>query len=329
MTAIYVKSESVYECDVCKRRTRIPANKRGIEVINRCIITANCAGELHRVTDQRIINDTPAFPPEISGVTDWSQRQTLFTHTQTVAAATWTIKHNLGTKPNVYAYKLISTDASTTNDDTLERITPASISTVDLNTTVLTFSAAVQGVAQCVSPASRVTTTATAGVTQTASDIVLAQNCELTIATLSSLTHINVSLTYDSPASTSLVPVEYYNVGAPSTDSAWAGAETVIINGKKYTVRSFNIRTTDSGAYYFDAGTLTSGSTFYFTDITTPGNTLILMANSPYGSVDRTYNKYIDASTISTSQPELYYNDGAVYASQSVVKSTYPPIIVV
>lgn len=113
MAQITIKGETVYECDVCNRRTRVATSSEGIDVVQRCIITKECTGKLHKVTDIRDINATSSFPPEVAGVQDWFQRRVLYNHTQNIKSSTWTIQHNLQNKPVVYVYTTKQTTAAT------------------------------------------------------------------------------------------------------------------------------------------------------------------------------------------------------------------------
>lgn len=112
MAQILIKGESVYACDVCNRKIRVLTSRDGIDVVQRCTITYNCHGKLHRVTNTEDINTTPAFPVEVAGVQDWFQRKVEYTHVQPIKSTRWLIKHNLANKPLVYAYVSMQTEAS-------------------------------------------------------------------------------------------------------------------------------------------------------------------------------------------------------------------------
>lgn len=60
-----------------------------------------------------------------------------YTHTQGVAASVWTINHNLGYVPNVWVKDSANTEVE------------GDIAVVNLNTIVITFSAAFGGLAYC------------------------------------------------------------------------------------------------------------------------------------------------------------------------------------
>lgn len=325
MTKVLARGDSVYECDVCKRRIRVPTQRRGMDVVQRCIITHSCQGKLHRVRLTKEINNTPAFPTEIAGVQDWAQRQILYTHTQTVQSFSWVINHRLSNNPNVYTHVVRIKDGK----EVMIPIEPIQINIIDLNTIEIKFNQAERGLAQCIAAASKntINPVTSAGLAASAADSLLTNMGELTLATLDTTDNINLELTFDSPASTLPVIIEYSGINRPATSSAWSDAGNVIINGKRYHVRSFNIITNPPAPTYFSQGAIANGSQITITSDPKANQVLILLANPPFASADKITSKYIDCANL-TSIPYLYYNKGDLYAKADVVKNTYPPIIV-
>ena len=325
MAKILSKGESVYECDECKRRTRVPTNRVGLDVVQRCTITANCRGKLHRLTATKDISETPAFPPEIAGVNDWFQRKVLHTHDQPVQSSTWRITHRLENKPTIRVYVQHYVNGT----KQLVESTNYTARIVDTNTTELIFTQAEQGIAQCIASASQNNANPAAsltGVAAIADDFVVTVKGELTIATLSTLNTIDMSWTFNSPSQSTPIYINYSGVNLPSYISPWSGAKSVAIGGKRYIVRSFNVITTDPAPMYFSAGAITTGTTMAITNKPAPSEMLILLSTAPHESVDRVRTKYIDVANLN--QPHMYYNDGEIYVPPSIIKSTYPPIIV-
>lgn len=330
MTQVVIRGESVYECDACTRKIRVPTNRYGLDVIQRCTITSGCQGKLHRVTSSKEVNTTPAFPPELEGVQDWFARNILYTHHQTVRASTWTVKHNLQNIPvlHTFVYRIVD------GNSVLVEREPDTVVTVDANTTVLKFASAEAGQVQCVSPASKNTVNfdglAPTAISQDAVQLT-SEVGELTIATLAVDPVVSIVLTFPGVAS---VSITYTNVDlVPSVDSPWVGTSNVLVNGRRYAVRSFNITTSSSAVGYFTSGTISNGASFYVSHINgvavRPNDALILMSTYPHATVDRVYNKYVDAKSVSLALPETYYSAGKAYALPSVIKTTYPQIIVV
>lgn len=332
MPKVVVKGESVYKCSVCSRSTRVPTNKQGLDLIQRCVITHGCQGKLHRVTLTREINQTPAFPPEVQGVEDWYQRRVLYTHDQPVQSQTWTIKHDLETKPRVHVYvnRIIDgVKTQVTSNDAVEKV-------IDLNTIQLTFSTAESGTAQCIALSSQNSTNPPAvnPVQPTTPSIqITSDGGELTIATLSTDPLISITLTYR-PAGGAKVNIEYPRIDTqPSIGSPWSNVRNVLVNGRKYTVRTLNLTTTPLAPAYFAAGDIPAGSTFYVSAISgappAVGSCIILLGTAPYGTVDKTYTSYIDPAYVSKGSPQLFYDTGKGFAFTSIVRPTYPPVLVV
>lgn len=333
MNQVVVKGESVYQCDVCTRKVRVPTNRFGVDVLQRCNITQHCKGKLHRVLLKKDINNTPAFAPEIQGLNDWFQRKVLFTHTQTIETAVWTVNHGLGNQAVLHTFV---NRQGVNGQVTLEQEDPVSTRIIDLDTVELTFLQPRSGTVQCVSLTSP--NVANAGSTKVivpdTLPLQLTNNtADIAIATLSSANVIDITVEYKS-SGTDPVEVEYVNIGSvPSLTSPWVGVRKVVVNGKRYTVRSFNLQTTANGAVAFEAGLIPSGSTFKIQAVN--GNSiaqhdvLFLFANAPFASVDRIYDKFADAAMVSTSDPEMYIDSGKGYCRLSAVKSVYPAILVV
>lgn len=329
MTRVVIRGESVHECDVCKRRIRTPANRRGLDVVQRCIITSGCQGKLHRIVATKDINNTPAFPPEVEGLQDWFARTVLYTHTQPVRTTSWTVVHNLQNFPVFYTFVNRVVDGNTI----LVEVEPTKVTTIDANTTIITFANAESGQVQCVAYASKNNTnynpTSTVPIEQTTIQI-SSDACELTVATLDASTNVTLDVRY---VSTNVNDIVYTVDNVTSIDSSWVGVNQVVINGKRYTTRSFNVRTASTAMPYFTSGAIVDGATFYVNRLNgvdiRPGEILFLLSNFPHSKVDCVYDRYIDAGNVSKALPELVYASGKCYSASSIVKQTYPLILVV
>jgi hypothetical protein len=285
------------------------------------------------VTLTKDINETPAFPPEVQGVEDWFQRKVLYTHEQPVQSLTWTIKHDLQNRPKIHIYVNRIIDGV----KTLVSSNPKTVTIIDLNTVQVTFDTAESGLAQCIAlssqnstnPSSTAATAASTTAVQITSDV-----GELTLATLSSSPLVALALTYRTSGIAQDVTIQYSGIdNVASINSPWSGARNVVINGKKYTVRSFNLTTTPLAPAYFAAGDVPAGSAFYVSNYVgappAAGECLILLGSPPYATIDRVYDKYIDVAYLNSDAPELFYTTGKGYAQPSVLRSTYPPVLVV
>ncbi len=332
MPKIVVRGETAYECDECGRRIRVPANRPGLDILQRCIITASCKGALRQLSQANEINSTPAFPPEVPGVQDWFQRRVFYSHTQTLDAEVWQIEHNLANKPIIHAFVNTIVDGVVTLVAT-DEFTARS---VDLNLTEVTFTRPTSGVVQAISLSSqnvsnpqRIELGADATMFQITSN-----TGELTIAVrqtgLDGWNDTDVDITLDFQSNPP-VTITYPNIdNTPSLASPWVGANKIVANGKLYTVHSFNITDTNPAPTYFANGQMLNGTTFRVTKINNTeivqGDVLILLGQTPYAAVDRITNKFVDAGRADST---LAYDSGKAYISTAFVKNTYPPITVV
>lgn len=332
MPKVVARGESVYQCDVCNRRIRVPTNQRGLDVLHNCTITAGCKGKLNRVTQQRDINATPTLTPAVVGLQDWFQRSTLYTHNQIVASNRWEIQHNLGGNPVVHTFlnKLVG---GTTE---LVTVTQPPTILVDSNNVILVFDQAETGVAQLETLSSQNTINANVTIPAAAPTNIQVSNDAglITVATLNSAAIINITMTFSITGQLP-VTVTYNNIdNIPPVTSPWAGISQVYVNGNTYTVRSFNILTHPAAINYFLSGQIPpQGATFYvnFINASVPvhNDILILGATSPFGSVDRVYDKYVDLGDETETSANVVYSFGKVYAVSTALKSTYPYISVV
>lgn len=328
MSQVYLRGQTAYQCDTCNRKTRVVENKYGLDVIQRCIITAGCLGKLYKVQTKKEVYDTPPVTPEVPGLEDWFQRKVLYTYTQSIESNSWTIQHNLGSKPIVHVL-VNRQDPLDPSNTILVEVIPKKVTLINLNVVQVEFDTNESGVAQCVAAASANTTNPP---TQFASVNVenyqLTNNGILTVATLDSSPLVDIDLVYTITESSQTI--QYTGIdNTPSIGSPWVNANTVFVNGRTYTVRSFDIVQTQLAPPYFAAGLISNGSGVYFEDVFAPNEVLILLARRPYEVVDRNYTAYIDTALISKTAPQMFYDAGELFAPQSLFKSTYPPIVVV
>jgi len=341
-----------YKCTVCKREIEIPENKYGLEVVQRCTITEGCRGELYRIGRKQdyLRGDLPARVP---GLTDYSARRALYNHTQSVAATDWFVNHNMGVVPSVQvlinstAATSVDTDNTvscalrgTTEAQTQIETTNFTIEIVDANNLIIHFPDPQSGLAQMIARSTSTGVVETTTTTAAEQFQLTATGTLLTVATLNDVipepNSISLDITYKSPDGlTSLV--QTYNIGTlPSVDSPWDDYGTILIQGKRYKVRTF-----DALIPEMTDGTLPDGSSFYFSSLDTdstgtpPGprglgarEVYVLLGLDPYTNIDKVKNQVIDASKITAANAELslFVSGRELFAFDTVIDSTYPPI---
>ncbi len=332
----------VYQCDVCKRKKDFPQNPAGLEQIQRCSITHGCRGKLFQV---RLLPDFErgSTPAPVAGLDDWRQRKVLFNHIQTIARDEWIIEHNLGTFPSISVFVNIPTEA---NADNLEEIQPTDTVVVDDNNMILRFDRSWSGQAQLVArqsdpdllrPFTRTVETVATELQQisTSGEVVIATR----VSSVGDDSAISLAVSY---TNTQGVIVDHtyadVNVALPGTSSPWNDVDRVVIRGRIYTIRTYNGIIPEM----LD-DTIGNGSTFRFTDITPslsgspPSSSArpilrdevyLLFASTPYDTVDKITDQYIDVFDVSTTENTFafLYDLGDFFATNTILRSTYPLI---
>lgn len=326
MPQIFSRGDSVYQCDVCNRRSRIPSNPYGLEVVQRCIVTNTCSGKMHRVTLSKDVNNTPAITPKVTNVQDWIPRNVLFDYVQGIKAIEWVINHKLGSVPTTQVFINVDTSEGEISTET----TAYTTTQVDSNTLKIKFDAPQSGIVQCVSHASQNTTNPSIPAPIPATtDIQLSNNNILTIATINDSTTIDIQARFTDPVTGIVNICEYNDVDAiPDAESPWAGAYQVRIVGKTYFVRTVIVTDPTTQTTPIVNGSLMN-ITINGLPINTYRDTLVLMGTPPYSVPDRVTDSYIDIATINSTLPEMYYSGGEILCSSKLIRPTYPPILVV
>lgn len=349
----------VYQCDTCKRETYKQQNRRGLDVISRCIITNGCRGKLNlqEVKPSYAIGHAT---PAVIGLADWTARKVLFTYKQGFLKKVWEVHHNLNNQPSlsVYTYK----DPNDLNS--LVKIEPEKTEYTTNDMITLTFKTACTGVVQCqarsASDGQNITTLIPKDVDDTDPTIFSTsrsfrltnglENGEITIATrvetkavsgFDPTAPITLSLKFLSPSDLSEIPVALNltlrnvdNTPVDTNASPWTGATYATIHGRKYLLRSVNIHA---------LGNLTSlgipqGAPCYFKvkylgvdRVLNDNEMLILTASSPYHSVDRNYSEVADMMQLTKDKATAYtsYVDQDLLGNTSLLEEIFPSIILV
>lgn len=320
----------VYTCDTCKREKEFIRNIKGLDTTNKCTITHGCRGDLYQT---KLLPDFYRESPtsNVVGLDDWIPRRILHNHIQAVDNITWDIVHNLGAFPAVQVF----VDSNTG----LDEIVPENITIIDKHTIQLKFDRPRSGNAQLVARQTDVELLDFIGdaVDDSATTRKTSHGGEVTIATkvssfgAANIANIRLSFT----TSQGSTPTVTYTIDdQPNILSAWSDYDTVIINGSIYTIRSFNVVTSE-----MTTGVINNGATLTFNAVDTNGDynfrdingndeVLILLASDPQTAFDKTFDKCIDV-TGQSSQPSLFgffYDNGELYTTETLVKSVYPHI---
>lgn len=311
----------VYQCDTCKRTIELQQNKKGLEIVQKCIITHGCRGNLFQ---QKVLQDyiRGRIPGDVVGLENWQPRKVLHNHTQTIQNDTWTITHNLGVFPVISVF----VDRPTVeNPNNQEEITPDSINYIDANVLELKFNNQWSGICQLFTLTSSVELFEP-NIQEAEDEVAPAQltnSGELSIATRISTyagaTPINIDLTYTNDVGSPIVKT--YSVDdQPSLLSSWLDYNKIIFKGSVYTVRSFNTIVPEMAD-----GTIVDGATVDFTNVNSSNDVIILLANAPFEIFDKITDEYVDVMN-ATQPTTFFYDNGEIFGNDNIIKTIYPHI---
>ncbi len=341
----------VYKCDVCKRDVELERNVEGLENIQRCTITHGCRGKLYQI---QVFPDfvRGRLPDQVAGLDDWRQRKVLYNHIQAIQNDTWIIKHDLGTFPSVSVF----INAPTEDDpDNIVEIQTEDTIIIDEDNLILKFGQQFAGQAQLVARQSdpdllrpitgvKIPTVELQQVSASSlPDSGTASFGEITIATrISTVAEpqtLELGITYTNTENDTIDKVYVADANTLGSVSPWRDIDRVIIKGKVYTIRTF----TGLIPEIFDE-TISSGSTFIFNTISsdntgspisygthraiTQDEVYLLYASSPFDTVDKLTDQYIDVFDVSTTQNPFafVYDTGEFFATPDVIRTIYPLI---
>lgn len=331
MLKITTRGETVYQCTVCNRKTRVQTNKYGLDIIHYCTITNGCKGKLNKVTLIKDIINTPTITPSVINLQNWVQRKILYTHAQSIKSKKWIINHNLNNNPIAHVFIDSSSTPGTTK---LIPVYDTKITPIDLNTTIIEFKKMESGVVQFVSPASQLAIPPVI-VPNTDNIQVSSSSGIITIATKNATDKITISLTF---IGKSFVPVSIsYDVdNIVSYLSPWTGVNRIEYNNDVYTVRDLNLFSTSFATKLFLEKTIPLTGAFVFvntidevTNNYDKHNILLLRSTFPYSSIDRVYDDWIDFGTETPTSNQIMYENGQILAAPNKIEKIFPRIHVV
>ncbi len=292
-----------YQCSTCKRQIDLVQNQQGLEWVGHCNITLGCRGTLYQIDVKP--DYTRGVPtPDVQGLKNWVQRKVLFNFTQVVSRNTWIIQHNLGTAPSVVVY---INQPTQDNPDAQVEILPEEIIYNTDDQLTLIFPTQYSGIAQCIARSSNpdlLQPRTVPPVVTEAPTIQLSNQGTLTIATKTSSvgnpTNLSVTLGYKLGSNAVLTEITYTASNVPSNQSPWSDTTTVIIKGKMYNVRSFNIQTAQTVS-----GEVSNGSTVQLLSINSTGTfniPVVSVASAPI-------NQFVVAGDYS-----LYFEENSLFS---------------
>lgn len=326
----------VYRCRVCNREVELQEQPRGLEVINRCIITDSCRGTLYRV-DRKENFLTGSFPDPVPGLTDYVQRNVLYNHEQIIDEESWLIVHNLGSNPSVQTFVDRSEQVNDEVVDTLQEVEPQRIEIIDENSLRVFFDRPESGRAQLLARTTSPDKLFAEPVPEDSADFVqVSNNGVLTVAFLeegspSFATLEQLTLRYvvgnqtQILAQTTTIDVTYNAQFPAISTSPWNDAEVVVVDGIRYVVRSIA-----TGNPVVDSG-VTNGTTVFF-DQNVADNLILLLASPPFGNIDKDRRRlFRPAFTQGPTQRlnAFVIRNGEFFIQRTIIEEIFPPIYIV
>jgi hypothetical protein len=293
-----------YQCNKCNRILNINKNPKQLDIFNRCIITANCRGEMFIVNNIIGTVDTSYYD-------SWVQKKQIHNFQQNILQNIWTIKHNLNDFVSIVVYTY---DKDGNLVKSLENVTDGyTIIYADKNVIKVKFTKECIGQVQCIVTNHKVDYTKT-----------VASNSYTKVSVGNVLTVALHSHFHDD--NPTLPPIKIMS-GISETDfdyrlsldtsSAWKNNGTVYIFGNTYNIYSITIKTSIADSLY-------SLNTIVDSANVNQILSYILLSNSN-DPIDRIYNKIISIDDLSYGNNMVKNNE--LLCSPSIIKNCYPNII--
>ncbi len=307
-----------YQCNLCAKIVSKRTAASSFAVINKCIATANCSGNMFLLTEQS--NEAVDF-------TDltWSPRKALYTHHQLYSSNRWAVKHNLGVEPAVVVY----------SDDGQGNLTEISNFTIE-NSVVgkgfeLVLDRTLAGYCQCIARES-FRESATAAIVPVI-DTTITSDSVLTMGVVHPEQFIVFKIQTFNP-NTQQFAVRYLRGETFNTSqtafyltqkahSAWSDVSYVNINRRNYKIALFNVfddlqDVVDYsgidflGVYYTNTDIIeytdTQLAAFIYQTIN-ENECEILLSSDPHTTIDKITNEMIDVVDVNRNNLSIVNND--------------------
>lgn len=295
-----------YQCNRCNRIIDIKKNPKQLDIFNRCIITANCRGEMFVV--KNIIGKV-----DTSYYDEWTQKKQLYNFNQNILQQIWTINHKLNDFVSIVVYTY---DKNNNLVKSLEGVVGGyTIIYSDKATIKIKFEKECVGTVQCIvtnhTKYRNKTVTVSNSYTKVSSEKIL------TVAIHSHFHDENPTLPPIKIMSGISENDFNYRLSLDAT-SAWRHNGTVHIYGNNFHIYSITIKTDIADSLY-------SLNTIVESSDLNQILSYILLSNSN-DPVDRIYNKIINIDDLSYGNNMVKNNE--LLCSSSIIKDCYPNIIV-
>lgn len=341
-----------YRCSICKREIDLLEKTETLTVYSKCIITNGCKGKLNKLS-RNIDNNRESTPSPVDGLNDYVKRKVFYQHTQTLIKSVWTIKHNLGVAPTIEVFINQNNSLKKLKNDDY------SIEIKNKNLLEIKFNSPYTGIVQCIARSTVQDATLESKeveklikvsfggsivfafpklVTHFTYPPIIQPTPDLPIDTKLELNPIRLEISVISPNREEFVCTEIIDT-TNLNNTPWVGWNEILLRKRRnYSVKSKNIfkfnRVFQSDE--LDKNKIPAQTQIRFLRIDygtgilqpiEPDDVLILLADSPYQSIDKIKNKIIDIANVNFSPYNYFsYVDGELYTSESNVENIFPYI---
>lgn len=289
----------LYQCNKCNRQIDLIS---AIPAMYRCVITADCNGEMFFIKYNKNIIRGPE--PVATNNTDWIKQDRIFTFEQNKPTKNWRIKHPLHTYPEVLVFVY--------TNGVLERVYDYILTYIDDEYINIQFKHPSYGSVQLISYDKSINSYNIETIDQY---IKCTKNRYLTVATHTHqesmdylpAIHLGTRLINDYPLKTNNPKLAWGQTyeGLPIFD--------VTIFGNIFNINTFQIAFSNEKTYF--------NKDFVFEE----KPIYILLSNSIY-PIDKIYNKVVLLSDLNPTNNEI--RNGELYCSPSIIRDCYPNILV-
>jgi len=305
-----------YQCSACKRDIEIVDNTNALTLVNSCIITQFCKGNLSK-TSTRPGSIVGNNPPLVDGIQDYQKTNRLYSHIQPLPSSSWKITHDLNSNPLTYVYvKSVNNTYTPIDDDDYV------VTVIDSNNITIQFADKIVGIAHIISRANAEQPV----VFEISQTTQISANGILTIASPvieddQSVISYNLAASSPTTNQTTIIPVNFtahkFEQSVALFNTPWKDVQLVTGNNILYRVRSCRV------ANLLNSG-VEQNSLFYFVD---NPNIIMLSSSAPYDNIadishlvvpvtqtNIAYNRIIDSQVVvQTSEMVDYFPQLTIY----------------
>jgi len=340
-----------YRCNTCEREIAITENIRGLTVFGKCVITEGCKGRLYKLSrNPNTIREDLDFPPVVPGLSDYTPRRTFYQETINISTDSWQLTHDLGVSPAVTIYFF--------DDNTGQPIEVSpdeyTVQIINENRIEVSFGIRRRGIVHLVARSSVPRNVVTVPNEQELFQVSHLGYLDFAVTSIINTTGGVRFLTEDDfdldievivPSTPAINVQGTYLFDTLPNSSPWFGWGQVLLRKRRnFATKSLQVLDIISDAFpsAITLSDIPDGTRFEiqqvryrnvddmylgdFIDIG-PRQLMLLLANSPYGVVDKIRDRTVDIGELSLASANRFFVfGGEVFLDESNIERMYPRI---